>query len=1356
MAVANVTVSAPLSNITVNSQSDVVTVSTSNTVVNVGETAQTSNATIRSAISATQSGIGSFSYSNSTGLMSYVGPSNVQVAQSLSNQAITTDSNITTTANVVGGFIHGDGSNLTSLPSISNAQAKAFIEANGLDATANLTTTANIQGGNIIGVINSNANIDTSGTLKSSGALGLAVTGNATIGGNLNVTGNVNSANVVDLFVEDRNITLQFGTTGTPSANSQIFVDRGSEANTFIIFREDTNKWGFSNDGANVVNFPLTSDDLAEGSTNKYFTLAGVNAAIDAKFANVTSNIVSPVNSSMQMGQITINPGPSGLAVNSELIFGNVANGDSNRILFRANSAAQPHQIQTVGTHLVRFVTGGNNSSTHFDLARTGAGSGPGHLRAGFAGDLKVEGEANIAGETTLNAALGSNSNITTTANVAGANFIGNVTGNVTGSPSSLAGLDTDDLSEGSSNLYFTTARSNTAFDARLATSNTSSLSEGTNLYFTTARANSAIGAYTGNLTGVSTTGNITTTANISGGNILGTVRGDIDTTSNITTTGNIFGGTLVNTEIQSNANILLTSANIIGTDPTTSFLVNTLISYRNSSTSANTNLDTSGNIGFRHDKGNLHVTHIKNGQLEANGAPKGTTSINMGSGSDDQITMIAGASKLEVKTAEIAANANITTTANISGGNILGTVRGEINTTSNITTTANVSAGNVLVGDIVIGNDEIIEVDAITSSGGANLTLTGQANGVHINKAITGIESRIVDIDTEGYAVKTADVGTNFDNVSMKSLLCQVTATAGANTATFSPLFGGAFGPTVFFGRQTDATTFTSSFGLGSSAEAALTDAPSPSGTGCGGNPNGWTMFVLADSSQTDALTISSHMVSISGNTATFSENFTKNVSAGGTGFSALLVPNAFSSTQELAMSFTTDTSNSQIPFQSLITRYSKYDLPETLGNVQLDRISYDTAGGASTVNLANVVTRNAPQFINNSGSGFRITDGSILIGNSLTPDVVTVGKDVLLPSPASLQGVASELDGKTTYTVDTAPMNKFNFNNFTDNSIPVLSAAAGNALPSWTEFLGQSGNNVVDARQLGAPTIDLRMIGGNSSNREASSLAIGSNVTIGKINFGGRSNGLTAVDPFYAPSSITIQSAKDRATSDNVASADFYITNTHKTSFRNGANVDGGGIPSTFIANQAGNTVIAAKSDGTISLRPQRDYGADGSTGNATYTQNRFPDELHEFHTFLSAGYLGTKTGTLVEIQSKSGETFDNTSGFNYDSKGNATLRLSTHLANSDVKAQWDITNEQSSGNLLIRDNAPGTGTKIELNASRTTLSSSLRLQNLTTTQINALSGPLAGDMVFNTTLNQVCVYNGSAWQKLTQSAM
>lgn len=82
-----------------------------------------------------------------------------------------------------------------------------------------------------------------------------------------------------------------------------------------------------------------------------------------------------------------------------------------------------------------------------------------------------------------------------------------NVTGGVT-SVNTQTGdvvLDTGDIAEGT-NLYYTTARSNTDFDTRLATKTTTNLSEGTNLYFTDTRARAAI-SVTGSLTYDSATG---------------------------------------------------------------------------------------------------------------------------------------------------------------------------------------------------------------------------------------------------------------------------------------------------------------------------------------------------------------------------------------------------------------------------------------------------------------------------------------------------------------------------------------------------------------------------------------------------------------------------------------------------------------------------------------------------------------------------------------------------------------------------------------------------------------------------------------------------------------------------------
>jgi len=54
---------------------------------------------------------------------------------------------------------------------------------------------------------------------------------------------------------------------------------------------------------------------------------------------------------------------------------------------------------------------------------------------------------------------------------------------------------NSDDLTEGSTNLFYTSTRANTDFDTRIATKSTTDLSEGTNLYYTDERVDDRVGA---------------------------------------------------------------------------------------------------------------------------------------------------------------------------------------------------------------------------------------------------------------------------------------------------------------------------------------------------------------------------------------------------------------------------------------------------------------------------------------------------------------------------------------------------------------------------------------------------------------------------------------------------------------------------------------------------------------------------------------------------------------------------------------------------------------------------------------------------------------------------------------------
>ena len=91
-----------------------------------------------------------------------------------------------------------------------------------------------------------------------------------------------------------------------------------------------------------------------------------------------------------------------------------------------------------------------------------------------------------------LAAALGDDANFSTTVTNSIATKL--ATSDFTSTANTWLGTkDTDDLSEGTTNLYYTTTRANTDFDTKLAAADTADLSEGTNLYYTNARADARI-----------------------------------------------------------------------------------------------------------------------------------------------------------------------------------------------------------------------------------------------------------------------------------------------------------------------------------------------------------------------------------------------------------------------------------------------------------------------------------------------------------------------------------------------------------------------------------------------------------------------------------------------------------------------------------------------------------------------------------------------------------------------------------------------------------------------------------------------------------------------------------------------
>ena len=76
------------------------------------------------------------------------------------------------------------------------------------------------------------------------------------------------------------------------------------------------------------------------------------------------------------------------------------------------------------------------------------------------------------------------------------------------------------------------------------------------------------------------------------------------------------------------------------------------------------------------------------------------------------------------------------------------------------------------------------------------------------------------------------------------------------------------------------------------------------------------------------------------------------------------------------------------------------------------------------------------------------------------------------------------------------------------------------------------------------------------------------------------------------------------------------------------------------------------------------------------------------------------------------------------------------------------WAINS--SGSDLIINDQASTSGSVLFNN------NEGVALPRLTTTQINVIPSPTQGLMAYNTTLNTICFYNGSSWQKVSHTNM
>lgn len=218
--------------------------------------------------------------------------------------------------------------NGTTIVADNNDDTLTIAAGSGISVSGNATSdTVTISNDGVTSISGTTNEIEVSGStgsvtvgLPNDVIIGndLTVSGDAIVQGDLTVNGTTTYINTQDLNIEDNIITLNYGTTGSPTKNAGIEVARGDSPTTALRWNETSDIWDATTDGSTYKKILLSGDaastdisDFAEAAQDAVGGILADTATIDFTYSDATPEITADV----KLATTSYLSGTSGLAV---------------------------------------------------------------------------------------------------------------------------------------------------------------------------------------------------------------------------------------------------------------------------------------------------------------------------------------------------------------------------------------------------------------------------------------------------------------------------------------------------------------------------------------------------------------------------------------------------------------------------------------------------------------------------------------------------------------------------------------------------------------------------------------------------------------------------------------------------------------------------------------------------------------------------------------------------------------------------------------------------------------------------------------------------------------------------------